>query len=147
MVWIQCTVEKMRQNYIYTLTVIVIDFPHSSDSRESIYNTGHPGLISGLGRSLGEGNGNPLQYSCLESSKDRGAYRLQSMGSQRVGHDWSNSTFISLSNCNHIKINVEKLWVISFLCFLNFQSRYYTIFVTFPRCVWVCTGGLSRFPG
>ena len=37
--------------------------------------------------SLGEGNGNPLQYSCLENSVDRGAWWLQSMGSQRVGHD------------------------------------------------------------
>ena len=40
------------------------------------------GSIPGLGRSPGEGNGTPLQYSCLENSMDRG-----SMGSQRVGHD------------------------------------------------------------
>ena len=39
-----------------------------------------------LGRSSGEGNGHPLQYSCLENSMDRGAW-LQSMGSQRVRHD------------------------------------------------------------
>ena len=38
------------------------------------------GLIPGLGRSPGGGNGNPLQYSCLENSKDRGAYNLKSMG-------------------------------------------------------------------
>ena len=37
-------------------------------------NAGHPDSISGLGRSPGEGNGNPLQYSCLESSMDRGAW-------------------------------------------------------------------------
>ena len=79
--------ENETKVYIYTLTVIVIDFPHSSDGRESIYNTRHPGLIPGLGRSLGEGNGNPLQHSSLENSMDRGACRLQSMGSQRVGHD------------------------------------------------------------
>ena len=41
----------------------------------------------GQGRSPGEGNGNPLQYSCLENPLDGGAGRLQSMGSQRVGHD------------------------------------------------------------
>ena len=40
-----------------------------------------------LGRSSGEGNGNPLQYSCLENPMDRGAWRAQSMESQRVGHD------------------------------------------------------------
>ena len=45
------------------------------------------GSIPELGRSPGEGNGNPLQYSCLENPMDRGAGRLQSMGSQRVGHD------------------------------------------------------------
>ena len=46
------------------------------------------GLIPGSGRFPGEGNGNPLQYSCLENPMEGGAwYRLLSMGSQRVGHD------------------------------------------------------------
>ena len=45
-----------------------------SDGKESACNTGDPGLIPGLGRSPGEGNGNPLQYSCLENSMDRGAW-------------------------------------------------------------------------
>ena len=45
------------------------------------------GSISGLGRSPGIGNGNPLQYSCLENPKDRGAGKLQPIGLQRVGHD------------------------------------------------------------
>ena len=38
---------------------------------------------------IGVGNGNPLQYSCLENSRDGGAWWLPSMGSHRVGHDWS----------------------------------------------------------
>ena len=42
------------------------------------------GLIPGLGRSPGEGNGSTLQYSCLENSMDRGAWQVQSMLSQRV---------------------------------------------------------------
>ena len=42
------------------------------------------------GRSFGEGNGNPLQCSCLENPRDRGAWWAASMGSHRVGHDWSN---------------------------------------------------------
>ena len=46
-------------------------------------NKGDVGLIPGLGRFPGEGNGNPLQYSCLENPLDRGAWRLQSMGSQK----------------------------------------------------------------
>ena len=44
-------------------------------------------LIPGSGRSPGGGDGNPLQYSCLENPMDRGAWWLQSMGSQRVRHD------------------------------------------------------------
>ena len=40
----------------------------------SAYNTGDPGLIPGWGRSPGEGNGNPLQYSCLENPMERGTY-------------------------------------------------------------------------
>ena len=44
------------------------DFPCGSDGKESAYNAGDWGLIPELGRSPGEGNGNPLQYSCLENS-------------------------------------------------------------------------------
>ena len=43
------------------------DFPGGSDGKVSAYNVGDPGSIPGLGRSPGEGNGNPLQYSCLEN--------------------------------------------------------------------------------
>ena len=49
-------------------------FPGDSDSKESACNTGDPGLIPELGRYAGEGNGYPLQYSCLENSIDRGAW-------------------------------------------------------------------------
>ena len=49
-------------------------FPGGSDSKESACNTGDLGAIPGLGRSPGVGNGNPLQYSCLENSKDRGVW-------------------------------------------------------------------------
>ena len=45
--------------------------------------------IPGPGRSPGGGNGNPLQYSCLESPTDMGPGGMQSIGSQWVGHDWS----------------------------------------------------------
>ena len=54
---------------------------------ESVCNAGDLGSIAGLGRSPGEGNGNPFQYSCLENSMGRGAWRLQSMDLQRVRHD------------------------------------------------------------
>ena len=44
-----------------------LDFPGGSDGKASAYNAGDPGSIPGLGRFPGEGNGNPLQYSCLEN--------------------------------------------------------------------------------
>ena len=55
--------------------------------KASAYNVGDPGLIPGSGRSTGEGNGNPLQYSCLGNPMDQGAWQLHSMGWQRVRHD------------------------------------------------------------
>ena len=50
-------------------------FPGGSDGKESACNVRDPGLIPGWGRFPGGGHGNPLQYSCLENPKDRGAWR------------------------------------------------------------------------
>ena len=50
-------------------------FPGGSDGKESACDAGNPGSIPGSGRSFGEGNGNPHQYSYLESSMNRGAWR------------------------------------------------------------------------
>ena len=50
-------------------------FPGGSDGKDSPCNAGDPGSIPGSGRFSGEGNGNPLQYSCLENSVDRGAWQ------------------------------------------------------------------------
>ena len=49
-------------------------FPGGSDGKASAYNAGDPGSIPGSRRSPGEGNGNPLQHSCLENPMDRGAW-------------------------------------------------------------------------
>ena len=62
-------------------------FPHSSVSKESTSSTGDPGLTPGSGRSPGEGNGNPLQCSCLENSMDRGVWQATVHGVARVRHD------------------------------------------------------------
>ena len=70
-----------------------VGFPGGSEVKASACNAGDLGLIPGSGRSLGEGNGNPLQYSCLENPMDSRASwtaepgGLQSTGLQRVGHD------------------------------------------------------------
>ena len=64
-----------------------INFPHSLVGKESACNAGDLGSIPGSGRSLGEGNVNPLQYSCLENPMDRGAWQATVHGVTRVGHD------------------------------------------------------------
>ena len=64
-----------------------LGFTRSSVSKESACNAGDPGSIPGLGRSPGEGNGNPLQYSCLENPMDRGTWQATVYGVARVGHD------------------------------------------------------------
>ena len=61
----------------------IISYWDFSGGKKSIYNARELGSIPGLGRSPGEGNGNSLQYSCLENSMDRGAWQtIQSIGSQ-----------------------------------------------------------------
>ena len=68
-------------------------FPGSSDGNESACNAGDLGLIPGSGRSPEEGNGNPLQYSCLENPHgQRSLGGLQAIGSQRVRHDRATET-------------------------------------------------------
>ena len=62
-------------------------FPGGSDGKASACNEGDLGSIPGSGRSPGEGNGNPLQYSCLENPIDGGAWQATVHGLQRVRHD------------------------------------------------------------
>ena len=62
----------------YYSSIALLIFPGGSDSKVSAYNAYHvgdPGSIPGSGRSPGEGNGNPLQYSCLENPMDGGAWK------------------------------------------------------------------------
>ena len=57
------------------------------DSACNAKAAGDVGSVPGLGRSPGGGHGNPLQYSCLENPMNRGAWQLQSTGSQRIRHN------------------------------------------------------------
>ena len=56
--------------------VSYVGFPGGSDDKQSASNAGDPGSIPDLGRSIGEKNSNPFQYSCLENSMDRGAWQV-----------------------------------------------------------------------
>ena len=60
---------------------------YGSDGKEPVHNVGDQSWIPGLGRAPGEGNGNPLQHSCLENSMDRGAWRVTVHVVVKAGHD------------------------------------------------------------
>ena len=70
-------------------------FPGGSECKGSTCNVGNLGLIPGLGRSPGEGNGYPLQYSCLENSMDRGAWQATVHGAAEL--DTTEQLSLSLS--------------------------------------------------
>ena len=57
-----------------SISGVMMDFPGGSDGKASVYNVGDLGSIPGSGRPAGDGNGNPLQYYCLENPMDRGAW-------------------------------------------------------------------------
>ena len=85
-----CLLHLMYEDSVNISSVsagISLGFPGGSDGKESACNAGDSGLIPGWGRSPGEGNGNPLQYSCLENLWTEEPGRLQSTGSQRVRHN------------------------------------------------------------
>ena len=66
---------SFKPNFFFTLLFHRHQgFPGGAEVKTSVYNAGDPGLIPGLGRSPGEGNGNPLQHSCLENPMDGGAW-------------------------------------------------------------------------
>ena len=66
--------DGTSSDYEQIILSFILTFPGGSDSKASACNAGDPGLIPGWGRSPGEGNGNPLQYSCLENPMDGEAW-------------------------------------------------------------------------
>ena len=75
-------------------------FPGGSDGKASACSAGDLGSIPGLGRSPGEGNGNPLQFLAWKIPWTEDPGSLQSMGSQRIRHDWATSRLRSCSEMN-----------------------------------------------
>ena len=71
-----CTIKGgKRTENVSPYMCVYMGFPDGSDGKESSCNAGDPGSIPGLGRSPGEGHGNPLQYSCLENLMVRGPWQ------------------------------------------------------------------------
>ena len=83
-------------------------FPGGSDGKESACNAGDLGSVPGSGISPEEGNGYPLQYSCLENSMDRGVWWATVYGAQRVGHDWVPNIHTH-THVNYTSIKMEKI--------------------------------------
>ena len=79
--------------YFCSYRRLLIHFPGDSDGKESACSAGDPGFIPGLGRSLGEGNGNPLQCSCLGNPMDGGAWQAPVHGVTKSRTQLSSFTF------------------------------------------------------
>ena len=82
------TFNSSNINTKYLLHVLQRGFPHSSVGKVCACSEGDLGSIPGSGRSPGEGNGNPLQYSCLENPWTEEPGGLQSTGSQELDTTW-----------------------------------------------------------
>ena len=82
----------------------IVDFPGGSDGKASAYNEGDPGSIPGSGRSSGEGNGNPLQYSCLENPMDGGAWQATVYG---VAKSWTRLSDFTFTLTHLEKIQMD----------------------------------------
>ena len=78
------------------MCIYIYIYSGGSDSKASVYNAGDLGLSPGLGRSPGEGNGNPLQYCCLENPMDRGAWVRYSLWGQKESDTTERLHFTSL---------------------------------------------------
>ena len=82
-----------QRYFVFSYLVHIQSFPGGSDSKESSCNARDPGSISGLERSLGEGSGTPLQYSCLENPMDGGAWWAAVHGAAKSRTQLSDFTF------------------------------------------------------
>ena len=77
-------------------------FPGCADSKESVHNPGYPGSIPGSGRSPEEGNGNALQFPCLENSMDRGARQATVYGCLKESDTTEQLTNITRGDSNQL---------------------------------------------
>ena len=97
--------------------------PGGSDGKASACNAGDPGSIPGLGRSPGEGNGNPLQYPCLENPMDGEAWQATVHGVAKSQTRLSDFTFTFYSFTKEEKSQIQLVSTFSFLHRGNHQPK------------------------
>ena len=113
-------------------------FPHSSVGKESACSAGDLGSIPESGRSPGEGNGNPLQYSCLENPMDRGSWWATVHGVTRVTHDLA--TKPPPVHCQLLLLHIfSPILRVFFVCFLCCAEALYIYVVPLACfCFYFC---------
>ena len=111
-------------------------FPGGSDGKASAYNAGDPGSVPELERSPGEGNGNPLWYSCLENPMDRGAWQATVHGVAKSQTQLSNFTLTinswlnsSIQNWENWEVTVE-IWAYWNQSPADAKGEFYMTFFT-----------------
>ena len=95
---------------IFVRIIHVYDFPGGSESKVSAYNAEDLGSFPGLGRSSGEGNGNPLQYSCLENPMERGAWQAPTVHGVAKSQTWLSDWTHSLTHSTCIVSGFNSFW-------------------------------------
>ena len=111
-------------------------FPGGSASEESTCSAGDLDLIPGPGRSLGEGNGYPLQYSCLDISTDRGAWQATAHGSGKESEMTERITlfFHLLYNASGYHQSSYPIFLPSFKLRYNLHTIEFILFFFWPHC-------------
>ena len=120
------------------LLFIFANFPGGSDGKASVYNAGDPGSSPGLGRSPGEGNGNPFQYYCLENPTDRGAWQAPVYGVAESRTRLSDFTSLLLSTSPNLNSFVNTKCICRYNM-LKYQLIVYFLClkISFTTCLFV----------
>ena len=127
--WLRSCFRKANQPTLCSgwISVLYQGFLGGPDSKESAYNTGDLASIPWLGKSPGEGNGNPLQYSCLENPMDGGAWRASVHGVTE-SRTWLCDATFTLSPVLKPLTAPVVLWTgVSSRCFIGWENRAFSL--------------------
>ena len=152
----ECSIHSAIKHQF--LIIVIIEFSHKpvsswcSAGKESACNVGDLGSIPGLGRSPGQGHGNPLRYSCLEDSHGQRSLAGLSMGSQRVGHNWvtkhntvsPNRKQTDALNLKQNSSSLPDLFPCFCLCLLWFRSLFKKSFLGCHHLIYWVTWSKER---